>query len=133
MKAEDLIVPALRGEASPWPERPPDGLDVALVTAADNHGVTELLATMPATDRWPDAVRAALNRTRRGEAAAEAIRRQDLVNLLAAFRGAGVDVLLMKGALMAYTLYLSPSLRPRLDTDLLVSPAKSFARRSSAA
>jgi hypothetical protein len=121
--AEDLIVRALRHEATPWPERAPDGLDVALVTAADNHGVTELLATMPAIGGWPDGVRAALNRTRRGEAAAEAIRRQHLIDLLAALHRGGIDALLMKGALMAYTLYPSPWLRPRLDTDLLVSPA----------
>ena len=123
MSTEDLIVRALRQEAVPWPDRAPHGLDVALVTTADTHGVTELLATTPAISRWPDGVRAALNRTRRGEAAAEAIRRQDLIDLLAAFHRAGIGALLMKGALMAYTLYASPWLRPRLDTDLLVSPA----------
>jgi hypothetical protein len=119
----ELIVRALRGEAAPWPEHAPAGLDVELVTAANDHGVTPLLATTPAPASWPEAVRATLNRTRRGAAAVEAIRRKDLINLLAAFRGAGIDALLMKGALMAYTHYPSPWLRTRLDTDLLVSPA----------
>ena len=123
MNPEQLIVPALRHEAVPWPDAPVDGLEAALVDAAASHGVTALLATMPAIERWPDGVRATLVRARRGEAAAEAIRQQDLIHLLAELRRAGIQALLMKGALMAYTHYPSPWLRPRLDTDLLVSPA----------
>ena len=123
MNPEELIVPALRHETVPWPEGAADGLDVALVSAAANEGVTALLATTPAVERWPEGVRATLNRVRRGEAAAEPIRRQDLIQVLAELRAGDVDALLMKGALMAYTHYPSPWLRPRLDTDLIVAPA----------
>ena len=123
MNPEQLIVRALRHEAVPWPDAPADGLDAALIGAAAGHGVTAMLATMPAIERWPEGIRATLSRARRGEAAADAIRQQDLIHLLAELHRAGIQALLMKGALMAYTYYPSPWLRPRLDTDLLVSPA----------
>ena len=123
MNPEDLIVPALRRMPAPWPTHPPEGLDVAVLAAAADHGVAALLATMPATERWPDAIRATLGRTRRAEAAAEVIRRQDLVSLLSHLHDAGIPALLMKGASIAYTHYPSPWLRPRFDTDLLVAPA----------
>ena len=101
---EQLIVPALRQRRCRGRDAPADlvdGLDAALVGAAASHGVTALLATMPAIERWPDGVRATLIRARRGEAAAEAIRQQDLIHLLAELRRAGIQALLMKGALMA--------------------------------
>jgi hypothetical protein len=120
---EQLIVAALRHEMVAWPDHAADDLAAALVGAAGSHGVTALLAASPAVEWWPEGVRATLNRARRGEAVAEPIRRQDLVRVLAELRAKGIDALLMKGAMMAYTQYPSPWLRPRLDTDLLVSPA----------
>ena len=123
MNPHDLIVPALRGETVAWPEACGEELEAAVVGAAVSHGVAVLLATMPAVERWPGDVRAALNRERRGEAAAEEIRRQDLIHLLAQLHGAGIATLLMKGALLAYAHYSSPWLRPRFDTDVLVSPS----------
>jgi hypothetical protein len=119
---EELIVSALRRIPAPWPEHPAEGFDVAVVNAATAHGVLALLATTSAIERWPDPVRATLGKARRDEAAAEPIRRQDLIKVLAELRGAGIQALPMKGALLAYTHYPNPWLRPRLDTDLLVSP-----------
>ena len=40
--------------------------------------------------------------------------------MLSALDRAGVSPLLVKGAHLAHTVYASPSLRPRLDTDVLV-------------
>lgn len=50
----------------------------------------------------------------------EELRRRELVRLTGAFADSGVRVLLMKGGAWAYTLYSTPILRSRLDTDLLV-------------
>jgi len=43
----------------------------------------------------------------------------ELREVLAALAGAGLPVLLLKGAALAYTLYPEPHLRDRSDTDLL--------------
>ena len=42
--------------------------------------------------------------------------------VLGALGAAGIPVLLLKGAAFAYALYPEPWLRPRQDTDLLISP-----------
>jgi hypothetical protein len=120
---DDLIVRALRHESVSWPENATDALDRSILTAAAEHGVLTLLAGVPAVASWPPAVRSALSQARREEAAAEAIRRQDLVDLLAAFTARGIRALLLKGAQLAYTHYQQPWLRPRLDTDVLVAPS----------
>lgn len=122
MTPDELIVQALRHQSVPWPESATDALETAVLGAAADHGVTALLATAPAVEFWPDRVRSALNRVRRVEAAREAIRREELIRLLADLAGTGVRALLLKGAQIAYTHYPRPWLRPRLDTDLLVAP-----------
>ena len=50
---------------------------------------------------------------------------RELARVLAELEAAGVKVLLVKGAALASSLYPEPSLRPRIDTDLLV-PQESF-------
>jgi putative nucleotidyltransferase-like protein len=122
VNVEELIVPALRHEAVPWPTDATEALETALLDAAGDHGVAALLAAAPAVECWPNRVRAALGRVRRLEAAAEVIRKQDLVRMLDHLGGAGIRGLLLKGAQIAYTHYPHPWLRPRLDTDLLVAP-----------
>lgn len=56
-------------------------------------------------------------------AAADVVREAELVRLVAGLADAGVVPLLMKGAQLAYTHYRRPDLRPRMDTDLIVSPS----------
>jgi hypothetical protein len=120
---EDLIVEALRRHPAPWPDCG-EGLEQALLDAADDHGVAALLATVPAVDAWPDHVREALRSVTRFETAVEAIRRQQLIDLLACLQSEGVHALLLKGAHIAYSHYPRPWLRPRLDTDLLIAPGE---------
>ncbi len=43
-----------------------------------------------------------------------------LAELLQAFHAAAIDVLVLKGAALAYSVYAHPAHRPRTDTDLLV-------------
>jgi hypothetical protein len=58
----------------------------------------------------------------RRQLALAAVREGELRRLLAALADAGADVLLIKGAHLAYTVYSDPALRPRNDTDVLVRP-----------
>jgi hypothetical protein len=68
----------------------------------------------PAPDR--------ISRARRVAAASEAAERHVLGEVLSALNAAGVNVLLLKGAALSYTVYPLPWLRPRSDIDLLVRP-----------
>jgi hypothetical protein len=89
---------------------------------AEHHGVLPLageprpLACLPSD--WRATIR---DRIHRG-AAADLVRQHELTRLLAALQGAEVRPLLIKGAHLAYRVYPRPDLRPRIDTDLLVSP-----------
>jgi hypothetical protein len=49
------------------------------------------------------------------------VRSRELVRVLSALRDSGVEPLVIKGAALAHTHYRAPYLRPRYDTDLLVS------------
>jgi hypothetical protein len=82
-----------------------------------------LVANCRALRQWPDAAQRAFLSIRRDQAAMEALRRDDLLRLLGALRQEGIPCLLIKGAQLAYTHYAQPWLRPRFDTDLLISPA----------
>lgn len=122
-EADRALCQALRGTPDVW--RHLDGPMVErFLGAASRHRVRPLLAwrlhgtgELPA---WPAPIRRALLDTARGEAALEVIRRFELRRLLDAFAAAGVPVLVLKGAALAYATYAEPWLRPREDTDLLV-------------
>ena len=64
MTPEALIVPALRGDDVPWPERG-DDLSRAVLDAAAAHGVAPLLWKASGIAGWPDAVRDATSRADR--------------------------------------------------------------------
>ena len=53
----------------------------------------------------------------------EEMQRRELLRLTAAFRRAGIDLLLLKGAALAYQVYPLPMLRSRDDTDLFIRVA----------
>lgn len=123
MRAEPLLVAALRGEAMPWPADADLALESAVVEAATDHHVAALLAPAATINRWPDRLQSALHDVRRLAAATEAIQRRDLIRLLAAFGDVNIGCLLLKGAQLAYTHYSQPWLRSRFDTDLLIRPS----------
>jgi hypothetical protein len=68
-------------------------------------------------------VREALARDARMQAALDMLREHELIAVLAAFAGAGVGTLLLKGAALAYSHYPEPALRTRCDVDLWIRPA----------
>ena len=119
-----LILDALTGRSSVWPEDAAASFEAEVLDAAATEGVAPLLARarrVADAQGWPPRVAAALDRTLADEAALEVCRRAELRRLLAAFRGAGVTALVFKGAALAYQVFEQPWLRPRRDTDLLIA------------
>src|SRR6185436_959246 len=88
-----------------------------MMSLARRHRVQLLLADRTASDD--------LIHERRAAAAIDALRAAELRRVLAAFDGAGIRPVLIKGAAIGLTHYRSPELRVRSDTDLLVPPARS--------
>ena len=99
----------MRGDASAWPEALREDEVEALIA----HGVAPLLYRATRSNALrAEGIRAAV---------LEPLRAADLQAVLAALAARGVDALLLKGTALAYDVYASPDLRPRGDTDLLIS------------
>src|SRR6185436_811387 len=56
----------------------------------------------------------------RSAVAGELVRAHEITHVLDALAARRVFPILMKGAALAYSLYPSPAMRPRVDTDLLI-------------
>ncbi len=118
--ATDLLGRALCGDLS-W-EVPGDLSLSQLVDLADDHGVGPLLWHALESTRSPGLeLREALAPGVRAAATRDIFIQRDMQVVLAALAAAGVRVLVIKGSALAYTVYPHPWLRPRTDTDLLVS------------
>ena len=121
---ESLLLGAIRGDAT-WPR---DTAVSAVIAEATFHGVMPLLLHSvrngPAWAGWPPALQVALADAARQQAAVELAQRRELTGIIDAFAGEGIEVLLLKGAALAHTLYPEPWLRPRADVDLLVPEAQ---------
>ncbi|HKV99615.1 MAG TPA: lasso peptide biosynthesis B2 protein [Vicinamibacterales bacterium] len=112
----------VRGERVAWAalDTEPDAL-VAFCEREDMTGlVHRAIARGPAAD-WPAACVDRLARRARLDAALELARGQEIRRVLDALGRAGVRALIFKGTALAYSRYAHPVLRPRSDTDLLIS------------
>jgi len=93
-----------------------------LPAAAEHHGLGPLAyehltaCGVP----LPKAIRRALQGLALRHRQAAAIRTRVLAEILTAFRTEGIDLLLLKGAALAYLVYPRPGLRPMRDLDGLV-------------
>jgi hypothetical protein len=99
------------------------------------EGVAGLLharahATGAAT-RMPPALVGGLRAAAHRQAAVELARRVELTRVVAAATSRGLQVLLMKGASLAYDVYPDPSWRVRSDVDLLIRAVDRAAFRES--
>jgi len=99
---------ALAGEAVEWPD-----LTDEEARALTLHGVAPLVYSIARVPRLREQAMHA--------AVLEAMRLEDLHAVLPALASRDVVPLLMKGTPLAYDLYPAPELRPRGDTDLLIS------------
>ena len=89
-----------------------DTVPPAEVTALILHGIAPLLYRLT----HARSLRSAAIR----EAALEPLRESDTRAVLELLSAAGVETFILKGTALAYSLYESPDLRPRSDTDFLI-------------
>lgn len=97
-----------------------------LPAQAEAHGLTPLLYThLQAVDvSLPATIKQQLQARTMQHSHANRVRAKALAEILTAFQSAGIEALVLKGAALAYLVYLDLGLRPMRDLDLLVSPAQ---------
>jgi hypothetical protein len=132
-EAEESVCAILRGDVTSWPIR--DGLDAKqLVAAALRHNIHlvlfDTIKRCSSWSRWPVRLRTKLENAWMAACAFDLLRERELRRVLARLDDFGLRPILLKGAPLAYTLYKSPALRPRGDTDLMIreSDAKMISR-----
>jgi predicted nucleic acid-binding protein len=123
---ESSMCALLRGEAVAWPASRDSEFDARYRDRAAYHGLGPLLSrrlshTLPCEHHFTESV--CLARELKDGVAIELARKHELVRVLSALAEPGVRPLLLKGAALAYSIYPSPVLRPRADTDLLIHAA----------
>ena len=103
-------------DADPW---------AALAGDAERHGLAPLAhcCLAPHRHRVPDATMQQLDALVLRHRLWHRERTAVLADVLAAFRRASIDTIVLKGAALAWTIYQSPEVRPMADVDLLVPPA----------
>jgi hypothetical protein len=79
---------------------------------------------------WPLEIREALTARARADTARELVYRQEIGVVLNALATEHVYPILFKGTPLAYDVYPAPHLRPRSDTDFLISPSHIRATRA---
>src|ERR1051326_6123264 len=98
----------LRDANARWP----DSVTADEQQLVDVHG---MLSIVYAHSRLPSLREAAMS-----AAAVEALQLTDLRDVLGALEARGVIPLIVKGTALAYSIYASPDLRSRSDTDVLI-------------
>jgi hypothetical protein len=120
---EPQLLAMLRGErVAPGAWSTPAAAE-RFLRAAHFHGLMPLLDARlrdGAQIACPPEIAESCRRETLRQAAYELAHRAELARVLAALDKAGVRPLLLKGTALAYSLYPSPVLRPRADTDLLI-------------
>jgi putative nucleotidyltransferase-like protein len=114
----EALVAALGGGHLPMDD--PAMID-RLVDAAIDNGLAALLAHASSGRGLPPRVAGRLTSYVRGRHMLTALMDEEVARVLDALAADGVRPLVIKGAHLAHTIYPSPALRPRADTDLLVA------------
>jgi hypothetical protein len=95
----------------------------AFLTLAVRGGVAPLLyATLRSKEVLPPTMEVGLRASYLAQAGQNLLAFHELAGVLHALQEAGIDVLVLKGAALAETLYGNPGVRPMCDVDLLISP-----------
>lgn len=117
----------LRGENPPWTADAGPNEARAFLALCQDEGLAPLvhflLQQSPVWSQWPGAVREGLGSEARRHAVLDLLRERQDKAVLADLACAGVGMLLLKGAPLAYSHYPQPQLRTRCDTDILVRRA----------
>src|SRR5215472_4137874 len=120
---EKLICDMVRGEFTSCQLSEDDCLEQLVKTAFRHNLHLILFDTQKKSsewDRWPLFLRQRLEKEATTASVLDLIREQELRRVLKHLDEHGIQALLLKGVPFAYTLYRSPVLRPRGDTDLLI-------------
>lgn len=107
------------------------GIELAAF-AASSQGIAPLLAALPNAGSLPSDVAVFLASERVSSSARGAKLRRTLRETVAALREAGVEVVAMKGAVLANFHYAEPALRPMGDLDLLLREPRDLGRATAA-
>ncbi|HEY2991292.1 MAG TPA: nucleotidyltransferase family protein [Methylomirabilota bacterium] len=125
-----LLLACARLELTPADAR---GLEALLASSlrwdvileeARRHGLVPLLHRHRERLPLPPAVRASLERLFERNTRRALVLAAELVALLAALRGAGIEPMPYKGPALAVALYGNPTLRQFQDLDVIVTPAE---------
>jgi Uncharacterised nucleotidyltransferase len=126
---EKLVCTIIRGDAMTWPLS--DDSLKQVVEAAFHHNLHlvlfETLKKSSAWSLWPLRWRERLQNEVAAASVLDLIGEQKLRKVLICLDENGIRPLLLKGVPLAYTVYQSPALRPRGDTDLFIRESD-FAR-----
>ena len=118
----------LRGQTPAWPDTEDSVLVDVFLERSEYHGVQALLyERLHGASDWPPALLDALHRQAIAGTMWELRHQQVVAEMLAALAQIGIEPVLFKGTALAYSLYPSPALRTRGDTDLFV-PAQERTR-----
>lgn len=101
----------------------------SLLSAARAEGVSPLLYQHLGS-QLPEPWARTLRQDALQHEALELMRQASDRQLVDTLTAAGIDALLMKGAVLAYSIYGSPGQRPRTDTDLLIREADVYGAKS---
>jgi hypothetical protein len=128
---EGLLCAVLRGELPAWLPGQDESFAATFLEHAEHHGVLPLLHHVfhlrpPQDLGWPTAVLEACREKAIAHTMWEMQHQHLLGHVLNALSAAGIKPVLIKGVVLAYTLYPSPAVRTRADTDLIVSPQDRF-------
>ncbi len=117
----DLLCAVLRNERVAWPV---EAAGTRLFDTARQHGVHLLIADRVSQrgrmDGCPPPLRERLATAICNQVAIDEIAVAELRRVLRTFGDNGIAPLLFKGAALAYSHYPDPTLRPRVDADVLV-------------
>jgi hypothetical protein len=132
-REESLICAALRGENPEWPRDAGDAFVASFLERIAYHGVEGLLYKQvqvgQCLEQWPESVLITCRKTSITQAIWEVGHRFAIKQALIKLNDAGIAPIIFKGTALAYSVYVSPFLRRRGDTDLIVP----FDRRDQAA
>ncbi len=117
----DGLASLLRGEPVPWATLDAERREVLAYCVEEDLAslVQRELARAPGD--WPSELVEGVTREARAAAVREEVRRREVAAVLEALAAAGVRPVLFKGTALAYGVYAAPALRPRSDTDLVIS------------
>ena len=101
---------------------------IEVVAWLDRQGLAPLafhhLATHGLLDRLDPAVAGELRHLAQIAAAIESVRAPELGRVMRALHGAGIESVLLKGSVLAFTVYPDSSCRDRCDIDVWIDPAE---------